>query len=1009
MEWRTLSIFVSSTFQDMYEERDILREYVFPALEERLHERRHYLEVTDLRWGIFTEDAANEAERETHILSVCLTELERSRPFFLALLGDRYGWVPPEGLIERTMSEKGLKAQGTGKSITELEIEIGAIDPPFPTRPLIYIRHGLPTEDLTPEDAARYSDAAAGKASHAAKLGDLKRRLRDALPERVRSYQVGWDAESHRVVSLEEFGRTVLEDLWREIADETDAYRAVAPVTPEEEDRAHLASFVEHYTRNFVGRTELIERLAGGAAGGESGAVAIVGPPGSGKSALFARLHRIFEVWGDAILLAHSAGVGPRGASIDGMVLRFIKELTAKLGLPGELSADADGDKIDRTFAEYLGLACESAPVVLLIDAIEQFEESQRARYVLWLPRHLPPNFHLIVTGLPCDAIDILVDRPYTEGIELPGLDADEAGEVVQNICRQYRRELTPQILSALLSNRPTGGPPSYGNPLWLSLATEQLNLVRSDDYLRAARAKVADAEKRLTAMLSEMAASFPPEVTSLCQHMLAYLEDIYGTSRVSAFSSVLALRRHGWRDLDLRAILPAVNNFAWAELDIARMRRAFRGQLRYRFNEAYLAFIHREMGRAAYERYVTDYEYERSLNLSVANHLKSLPEGDELKSSDLVYHSIMAEKIGEAVHHLVSVRNPVERAGAIEGMAQMIVRLESKVKEPGNGALSLLANTFRDSADPIDAYAFALDLATYVDEAIEKRVPLEARRNILESSLNLLTSLIEEGYDDTYFRQQVASGQHRLGEVLRQLGRDEGARENYERVLAEAERLVEQNPREPGALRRLALCHFNIGQAQLPLGNLEAACNAFGEALRLAEIAASLAPEEPMHQSGVAAVRSEIGNMFLQIGMLEDARAHFDIALSASRRALELEPDSQDWQSDLSTTMTHIGEVLEREGNSAEALQWHRRALDIREALFHRDPDYPYRAEVFAISLVKVGNLLHLQGDSDTALRAATEAIRLFTLLTGYDAHNRQWGKWLKTATELLSRIPRH
>lgn len=993
----------------MHEERDILREYVFPALEERLRERQHHLEVTDLRWGIFTEGAANEAERETRILSVCLTELERSRPFFLALLGDRYGWVPPEGLIERTVSEKGLKVDGTGKSITELEIEIGAINPPLPTRPLIYIRHGLPTDELTPEVAARYSDAAAGRPDHAAKLSDLKKRLGDALPERVRSYHVGWDAESQRVVSLEEFGRTVLEDLWREIADETDAYRAAAPVTPEEEDRAHLASFVEHHTRNFVGRVELIERLVGGAVGGESGAVAVVGPPGSGKSALFAQLHRIFERRGDAILLAHSAAVGPRGASVDAMVLRFIKEVAAGLGLSGELSADAGGDKIDRTFAEHLGLACQSAPVVLLIDAIEQFEESQRARYVLWLPRHLPPNFRLIVTGQPCDAIDILVDRPYTEGIELPGLDAEEAGQVVQNICHQYRRELTPQILSALLSNRLAGGAPSYGNPLWLTLATEQLNLVRSDDYLRAARAEAADAEKRLTAMLSEMAAGFPPEVTSLCRHMLAYLEDIYGASRVSAFSSVLALRQHGWRDLDLRALLPAVDNFAWAELDIARMRRAFRGQLRYRFNEAYLAFIHREMGRAAYERYVTDYEYERSLNLCVANHLKSLPEGDELKSSDLVYRLIMAEKIGEAVHHLVSVGNPVERAGAVRGMADMIVRLESKATEPGNGALSLLANTFRDPVDHLDAYAFALDLATYIDEAIEQHVPLEARRNILESSLKLLTALLEEGYDDTYFRQQVASGQHRLGEVLRQLGRDEGARENYEHVLAEAERLVEQNPREPSALRRLALCHYNIGQAQLPLGNLEAACNAFEDALRLAEIAASLAPEEPIHQSGIAAVRSEMGNIYLQIGMLEDARAHFDIALSASQRALELEPDSRDWQSDLSTSMTHIGEVLEREGKSAEALEWHRKALDIREALFLRDPDYPYRAEVFAISLVKVGDLLHLLGDSETALRAATEAVRLFTLLTNYDANNRQWGRWLKRATELLGRIPRH
>ena len=34
--WGTIPYFVSSTFRDLQEERDALREHVFPALEERL-------------------------------------------------------------------------------------------------------------------------------------------------------------------------------------------------------------------------------------------------------------------------------------------------------------------------------------------------------------------------------------------------------------------------------------------------------------------------------------------------------------------------------------------------------------------------------------------------------------------------------------------------------------------------------------------------------------------------------------------------------------------------------------------------------------------------------------------------------------------------------------------------------------------------------------------------------------------------------------------------------------
>jgi hypothetical protein len=46
----------------------------------------------DLRWGI-TEAQANEGQ----VLPLCLAEIERSRPYFIGLLGERYGWVNSRG------------------------------------------------------------------------------------------------------------------------------------------------------------------------------------------------------------------------------------------------------------------------------------------------------------------------------------------------------------------------------------------------------------------------------------------------------------------------------------------------------------------------------------------------------------------------------------------------------------------------------------------------------------------------------------------------------------------------------------------------------------------------------------------------------------------------------------------------------------------------------------------------------------------------------------------------
>ena len=87
--WQTVRVFISSTFRDMNAERDHLVRVVFPELKERMTKRRLYLVDVDLRWGITEEEAEH-----GKVLEVCLDEIERCRPFFIGILGERYGSVP---------------------------------------------------------------------------------------------------------------------------------------------------------------------------------------------------------------------------------------------------------------------------------------------------------------------------------------------------------------------------------------------------------------------------------------------------------------------------------------------------------------------------------------------------------------------------------------------------------------------------------------------------------------------------------------------------------------------------------------------------------------------------------------------------------------------------------------------------------------------------------------------------------------------------------------------------
>jgi hypothetical protein len=229
--WRSRPIFISSTFVDMQAERDYLRTRVFPELEERLRARRHYLEWVDLRLGVAAGQEVDEHARELQVLKVCLQEVSRCRPFLIVLLGDRYGWVPPEERARAAVGETPAwsSADIVGRSVTDLEIELGLLaNPDQRTRSFLYFRAPLPYATMPPDIAARYSEDYArdgGAADRSRRLAELKRRIERELPDRVRRYTAQWNPDK-QVVGLDAWGRTVLEDIWTELDSETRAVSA---------------------------------------------------------------------------------------------------------------------------------------------------------------------------------------------------------------------------------------------------------------------------------------------------------------------------------------------------------------------------------------------------------------------------------------------------------------------------------------------------------------------------------------------------------------------------------------------------------------------------------------------------------------------------------------------------------------------------------------------------------------------------------------------------------------
>ena len=133
--WKTVRVFISSTFRDMHAERDHLVKVVFPALRERLEKYRVHLIDIDLRWGVTREQAEND-----QVLDLCLQQIDECRPFFIGILGERYGWVPTRYPAD-ALKKFGWIQHHTGKSVTELEILHGVLqDPQMRGRAFFYFR-----------------------------------------------------------------------------------------------------------------------------------------------------------------------------------------------------------------------------------------------------------------------------------------------------------------------------------------------------------------------------------------------------------------------------------------------------------------------------------------------------------------------------------------------------------------------------------------------------------------------------------------------------------------------------------------------------------------------------------------------------------------------------------------------------------------------------------------------------------------------------------------------------
>jgi hypothetical protein len=545
--WKTFSVFVSSTFKDMHAEREYLNNYVLKEVEEEISKYKIHLNIVDLRWGVNVAETDDEVEKEKLVIKVCLNEIKRCKPFFIGLIGNRYGWRPKNKIISSAIKNANEKVRDyknlNKKSVTALEIEYGVLkDPSQISGSIFCFREIRNKENIPIEKLASYfdsEDSTLGKMQiieNENLLIELKNNIRTFLNgnnvegHQILNYPLEWNSQTDKLdLGIKEWGERVKKALIKEIEKFIEKEDLKEPKDWINQEISLFNAFIERHTRNvslandkkniklFTGRKKSIKQLNGFISNSISSykGKIIIGESGLGKSALLAEIFKRYsnkEDENNYLVLGYSANISAESSKVSTMLKIWITKMFSKMKSKSdedekvikEIETNSLSDSINdeqeyliNKFIELLfTLSGEKTRILLFIDAIDYFEDTDCANYFTWLPTDLPENVKIICTSVEISRFKYKnYHHSLFEEFKLDYFNEAEAKEMFLKLCKLYHKDIPTETID-LVINREENDRRGISSPLWLNLCVNILLTLDSDDFEKLAEKSDKDKKK---------------------------------------------------------------------------------------------------------------------------------------------------------------------------------------------------------------------------------------------------------------------------------------------------------------------------------------------------------------------------------------------------------------------------------------------------------------------------------------------------------------------------------
>ncbi|MDP4198204.1 MAG: tetratricopeptide repeat protein [Bacteroidota bacterium] len=488
-----LRLFVSSTFTDFLGERDYLAKKVFPALRSLCRERGLEFTEIDLRWGLTAEDS-----QKGRIIRTCLEEINSCHPFFIGLLGERYGWVPP---IEELEKDPELRedqpwletAIRNGQSVTELEFRHAFLNhSPGRSKPLVYFR----PSGATKEDP---------------RLTRLKREVTGHVG-RVPTFK-----------SPQELGFLIEQDLTALIETHWPSSKTTSWL---DQERAGHSAFAQSRRKAYVPDLALTDRLNVHLRAPQP-VLVLTGESGGGKSSLLAYwAEKLRSQDPNLFIIEHYIGVTAASTDPDTLMRRIIEEIRERTH--SEDPVPQSSEELKRVFPSWLARVTGER-LLILVDAMNQLTED--GQFLSWLPEHMPSNIKWVLSSTKSGALGRLRDRGWPEVAVMP-ITPDVRRRVLREYLAGYRKKLARSQENRIVSD------PKSSSPLFLRTLLEELRLQGMHEEL----------DRQIEHYLASK------DIPDLFTRILERLENDYGKEEIHRLLTRLWAAPHGLSESELLA-----------------------------------------------------------------------------------------------------------------------------------------------------------------------------------------------------------------------------------------------------------------------------------------------------------------------------------------------------------------------------------------------------------------------------------------------------------------------